>query len=127
MKSIKNLNIKTKEGFEIKNYSRFPSHEWGDEGGCKADVYYKGAYVGNMYNDGEGGEALFTFDNSIDNDTRTKIKTDLLLFLKRKDENYKKYVWLKTKTPDKVNGDDFDALVVQIEMAYFSKRKVTSI
>lgn len=127
MKNIRDLKIKTKEGFEIKNYMRFPSREWGDEGGCKADVYYKGAYVGTMYNKGDGGMADFDFDNSISKDKKTEIKTELLKFLKRIDDAYSEYSWLKNKTPETINGDDFDALVMNFEKCYFSLMKLSII
>lgn len=118
MKNIKNLNIKTLEGFEVKNLQRFPSMEWGDEGGCKADVWYMGAYVGTMYQEGNGGSANFDFDRSLCKSKITEINTSLLTFLKRKDPAYSKYDWLVKKTPSTMNDDDFEALVNVIEERY---------
>lgn len=108
MKQIKKMNLKTKEGFSLRNIITFPSLEWGDNGGIKADLLYCGAYIGNLYNAGDGGMANFYFDDGVNIDL---IKNEVLKCLKRLDTCYTLYKFLRERTPKQVNEDDYDALV----------------
>ena len=117
MKHVRDLKIKTKEGFSIKNLKRFPSMEWGDEGGLQADVYYKDNFVGTLFQKGEGDCANMDFTtygrNNID-----MLKTAALSFVKRCDRNWNKYDWLRNKEPKDFDDDDWEALVDTIEERY---------
>ena len=118
MKHIKNLKIKTVEGLEVGDLKRFPSMEWGEEGGLQAKLYLNGIPVGTLYQEGNGGCADFTYDNS---DMRTKVAEACLTFLKRVDANYgpkSKYEWLKNKTAKDINDDDIEAVINNIEERY---------
>lgn len=116
MKSIKNLGIKTKEGFEVRNLKRFPSMEYGEEGGLEADLYLDGKWAGTIYNAGDGGPASFTYANVAFEPEEIAAKG--LTFLKRVDPDYGpagRFAWLRTKTVAKFNDDDLEAVVTTIE------------
>lgn len=118
MKNIKNLKIRTKEGIEVKNLQRFPSMEWGDEGGLQADVYVNGEYVGQLYQAGDGGCASFTYPGS---EAYTKIAEAGIMFLQRVDKAYgpnSQYDWLKKKTARLMDDDDIEAVINNIEDRY---------
>lgn len=120
MKNIKNLGIKTVEGFEIKNLQRFPSMEWGDEGGMKAHIYYQGTFIMEIIQEGNGGPAC-CYTNEVYKNNADEIKFMALKFLQRVDEAYgqkSEYTWLKNKTWQKVDDDDFEAVVNNIEERY---------
>lgn len=120
MKTIKNLGIKTHEGFEVKNLQRFPSMEWGDEGGMKAEVFYIGKLAFTIYQEGNGGEAI-TYWTDYGREHLEEIKTDTLEFLKRVDNDYGengRFDWLKNKTVKDINDDDFESLVNNLEKRY---------
>ena len=87
MKNIKNLGIKTLEGFEVGNLQRFPSMEWGDEGGLQADVYYKGIKILQVFQEGNGGCAI-TYTNANYDANQAEIDLQCLRFLQRVDEDY---------------------------------------
>ena len=117
MKNIKNLGITTKEGFSVKNLQRFPSMEWGPEGGLQAELYYNKHKVLDLFNAGDGGCA-----NVYLTDKGTKILDELkakgLEFLKRVDKDYgpdSKYSWMKTKTAATFDDDDWEMVITIIE------------
>lgn len=118
MKQVKNLRIKTKEGFEIRNLKRFPSMEWGEEGGLEAEVYLDGENLGTLYQAGNGGCASFTYPNS---EAYKKIAEKGIVFLQRVDKAYgpnSPYDWLKKKTAKSFDDDDIEAIVTTIEERY---------
>lgn len=130
MKNIKNLGIKTLEGFTVGNLQRFPSMEWGDEGGLQADVYYKGIKILQVFQEGNGGCAI-TYTNANYDANQTEIDVQCLRFLQRVDEDYgpngrfsnlykdKKIVVEKGKEVAKgLDDDDWERLVVIIESRY---------
>ena len=113
MKNIRDLGITTKEGFSVKNLKRFPSMEWGEEGGLTADLYYKGAKILSLYQEGNGGSAMATY-----NEMSLDIKRAALDFLKRCDKAYDTYEFLIRKTAKDINDDDFEAVINCIEERY---------
>lgn len=123
MKNIKDLKIKSKEGFEVKNLQRFPSMEWGDEGGLKADIYYNGFKILEVLQEGNGGCAIcyknMTHFESGEVDMN-EVNEKCLEFLKRNDTSYTsgEYDWLTKKTPNTLDDDDFEALVNCFEKKY---------
>lgn len=117
MKQIKETNVLTKEGFSFKNLSRFPSYEWGDDGGLDVDLYYKGERFAHVYNDGNGGCPMVNYYG----DNINLIKCDALAFLKRYDYSYSplsQYEWLKNKSPYDINDDDIENLACCLEVAH---------
>ena len=117
MKNIKDCKIKTQEGFELKNLQRFPSMEWGDEGGMKAHLYYQGSFIMEILQEGNGGCAC-CYTNDVYKAHELEIKLQCLRFLKRVDDAYgpnSKYDWLKNKTINKINDDDWEAVATNIE------------
>ena len=117
MKEIKRLGIHTKEGFEVRDLKRFPSMEWGDEGGLQADLYYNGLKILQVYQEGNGGCAItyLTEEGSI---RLGEIRAKGLEFLKRVDKSYgpnTKYAWLKEKTVKNFDDDDWEAVVTNME------------
>lgn len=130
MKNIKNLGITTKEGFEVKNLQRFPSMEWGDEGGMQADVYFEGNHIMQVFQEGNGGCAI-TYPTEYFKSHRFALERECLNFLKRVDKSYgpnSPYEWLKNKKvavsdnskpfETTINDDDWEALVNNIEEYY---------
>lgn len=120
MKNIKDLKIKTKEGFELKNLQRFYSAEWGEDGGMKAHLFYQGADVMEILQEGNGGCAC-CYTNDIFKEHADEIKFMALKFLQRVDDAYgekSKYDWLKNKTWNKIDDDDFEAVANNIEERY---------
>lgn len=130
MKDIKRLGITTQEGFEVQNLQRFPSMEFGEEGGMQADVYFKGNHIMRVYQEGNGGCAV-TYRTDYYREHRFTIERACLEFLQRVDENYgpdSSYEWLKNKKvavsstskprEDLINDDDWEALVYNIEEYY---------
>lgn len=129
MKDIKRLGITTQEGFEVQNLQRFPSMEWGPEGGMQADVYYKGNKVLQVFQEGNGGPAI-TYAEDYYREHEVEINLQLLRFLRRVDKNYgpdSPYDWLKNKKVSLIKGkqhanglddDDWEALVNNIEDYY---------
>ena len=120
MKSVKDLKITTKEGFSVKNLQRFPSMEWGEDGGLQATVLYNGKEVFELFQAGDGGLANVYWTEhgkKIANEVREKVFD----FLKRVDKDYQdgsKYQWLMAKTPQEISDDDFETMVVLIEEQY---------
>ena len=120
MKNIKRLGITTIEGFEVRDLQRFPSMEWGDEGGMKAVLYYKGNQIMQVLQEGNGGPAI-TYTSDYYREHKTEIDLQCLRFLKRVDESYgpnSKYDWLRDKKVDQINDDDWEAVVNNIEEYY---------
>lgn len=120
MKNIKNLNITTQEGFSIKNLQRFPSMEWGDEGGLQADVFYNGQKIFQLYDAGDGGMANY-YLTEYGKKTEQEWREKAFQFLKRVDKDYQdgsEYEWLNAKTPKELDDSDFETLVVLIEDRY---------
>ena len=120
MKQIKNFKTITKEGFGIANLQRFPSREWGDEGGFQADVLFNNQKIAKVFQEGDGGFADVYFEKDLTEELLTEVKDKLISFLKRYDYAYQEsspYEWLKNKTSQGVGNDEFEALVVDIEEA----------
>jgi len=115
MKHIKDLGVITQEGIEIKELKRFPSMEWGDEGGLQAAIFLDGEFMGTLFQAGEGGCANFSCPSAV---AYQKIAEAGCAFLKRVDKAYgpnTQYSWLKNKTVKNMNDDDFEAVVTNIE------------
>lgn len=108
MRNIKDLKIKSKEGLEVRNLKTFPSMEWGDDGGCEADIYYNGKFAVRVFQEGNGGCAL---DTERDDAILTAAKPSILAMIKRLDKTYEQYDWLKNKTVDTLDADDYEAIV----------------
>lgn len=120
MKHIQRPGIQTREGFEIRDLQRFPSMEWGEEGGMQAELYYKGHHIMRVYQEGNGGCAV-TYAEDYYREHKTEIDLQCLCFLQRVDKSYgsdSQYSWLKNKTADKINDDDWEAVVNNIEEYY---------
>lgn len=117
MKQIRDLGITTKEGFSIKNLQRFPSMEWGEDGGLQADLYYKGDKIMVVYDAGNGGSAI-TYTTELYSMKMGEIKTAALTFLKRCDDNWDKYDFLRNKAAKDIDDDDFESIVTVIEERY---------
>lgn len=118
MKNIKNLGIKSLEGFEIKNLQRFPSMEWGPEGGLQADIFFEGKKFAQIYDAGDGGCASGLYDHT---DPTHKIAKKCLEFLKRLDKAYddtEGYDFLKHKTELDIDADDWEAVINIFEERY---------
>ncbi len=121
MFQIKNLKLKSKEGFEVKNLQRFPSMEYGDEGGLSADLFLDGKFVGNLYQQGNGGEALFSWYNSKFEHDSLEVKTKVFEFLIRNDKDFgpqSKYDFMRDKKPESIDDDDIEALINVFENYY---------
>ena len=117
MKQIKDLKITTKEGFSVKNLERFPSMEYGEEGGIQADLYYKGDKIMTVFDEGNGGCAN-CYTTELYSTKMGEIKSAALKFLQRCDKNWDKYDFLKNKTAKDIDDDDFLGIVVIIEDKY---------
>jgi len=118
MKSIKDLKIKTKEGIEIKNLQRFPSMEWGEEGGLAADVYLNKEYIGHLHQSGDGGCASFS---GYTREGYNKIAEAGMAFLTRVDKDYGpegRFSWLRNKDVNKFQDDDLETVIIHIEERY---------
>lgn len=117
MKSIKNLGIKTKEGFEVKNLKRFPSMEWGEEGGLEAEIYLDGKLAGTVFDAGDGGPSSFTYANVAFKPEEIAVKG--LEFLKRTDPDYngtgKHSNLFAGKTAKNFGDDDLQTIVTILE------------
>mgnify|MGYP003290648368 CR=1 FL=1 len=126
MQNIKKLKTKTIEGIEVKNYQTFPSMEWGENGGLRADIYYKGKYVVQVYNEGNGGMAIETYqikDQELINDFKKSVHS----FLLRNDKNYgpnSEFKWLRDKTAESIDGDDLEEFV---NLVYLHHEKIAEI
>lgn len=114
MKNIKDCLITSKEGFSVENLQRFPSMEWGDEGGLQADLLYKGDKIMTVFNEGNGGCAV-CHTTELYSTKMGEIKSAALDFLKRKDKNWDKYDFLRDKTYQDIDDDDFEGVVLLIE------------
>lgn len=126
MKNIKNLKITTLEGFSVKDLERFPSMEWGEDGGLRAKLLYNGKEVMEVFNQGDGGMAInywTQYGKSIQNEVLEKA----LQFLQRVDEDYQQgseYYHLAAKTPSEISEDDFETIVILIEEQYDKMKEV---
>ena len=127
MKNIKDLGITTEEGFEVKNLKRFPSMEWGEEGGLEADLYYKGDKILTLYQEGNGGCAT-TYMTEKGNCILGEIRNAGLTFLKRVDEDYSgqgKYAHLFANiTVQNFRDDEWESLINNIEERYDMVKQV---
>ena len=120
MKHVKRLGITTVEGFEVRDLQRFPSMEWGPEGGLQADLYYRGKKVMQVFQEGNGGPAI-TYTEDYYREHKTEIDLQCLRFLKRVDENYgadSQYASLRNKRINNIDDDDWEAVVNNIEEYY---------
>ena len=117
MKRVSDLKITTKEGFHIKNLQRFPSMEYGEDGGLKADIYYNRNLIGTLFNAGDGGCARMDFTEYGRKNLGT-LKVAALSFVKRCDRDWDKYDFLKDKNASAFDDDDWEALVITIEQRY---------
>ena len=128
MKQIKDLNVTTKEGLSVKNLERFPSMEWGDEGGLKAELWLDGnTYVGTLFQAGNGGMANFTWNANLIAETREQIKQYVFKFLMRNDKDFgpnSKYEFMRDKTPAKIDDDDIEMLIIILEEEYDARQVV---
>jgi len=117
MKHIKDLGFKSKEGIEVKDLQRFPSMEWGEEGGLQAEIYFNGVHVMRVYQEGNGGCAC-TYN--VNEQIMPEFRKAALEFLKRTDDAYTsgEFSWLVGKTPEKLDDDDFEAVVLSMENHY---------
>lgn len=118
MKQIRDLGITTKEGFSVENLKRFPSMEWGEDGGLQADLFYKGDKIMTVFNAGDGGCAI-CHTTELYSTKMGEIKTAALAFLKRCDDNWDKYDFLRNKTAKDIDDDDFGSVVTVIEDHYY--------
>ena len=123
MKQVRDLLITSKEGFSVKNLKRFPSMEYGEDGGLEADLYYKGDKVMTVYDAGDGGCASCSTTELFSMKTG-EIKDAALRFLKRCDENYGVYDFLKKKKAKDVDDDDFECVVNLIEERFDDYKRV---
>ena len=123
MKQIRDLEITTKEGFSVKNLKRFPSMEYGENGGVEADVYYNGDLIMTVFDEGNGGCAI-TYTKELYNLKKGEINGKALTCLKRLDKNWDKYDWLKEKTPKDIDDDDWLGIVNIIEDYYDDYKQV---
>lgn len=130
MKNIKNLGIKTQEGFEVKNLKRFPSMEWGDEGGLQADVYYKGNFILTLMQAGDGGCAN-TYTQPYYREHMDEIKEAAFSFLKRVETDMygpnAKYANLAHTSAKQINDDDWEQVVIEIEDHYYDTKEAMKI
>ena len=130
MKNIKNLGIKTQEGFEVKNLKRFPSMEWGDEGGLQADVYYKGIFILTLMQAGDGGCAD-TYTQPYYREHMDEIKEAAFSFLKRVDTDMygpnAKFANLAHTSANQINDDDWEQVVIEIEQRYNENKDAVKI
>ena len=120
MKNVKMPGITTKEGFELRNLQRFPSMEFGDEGGLQVDIYYNKHKIMQVYQEGNGGPAI-TYTEQYYLDHKTEIDLQCLRFLKRVDENYgpnSEFASLRNKRINNIDDDDWEALANNIEEYY---------
>lgn len=117
MKQIRDLGITTKEGFSVENLKRFPSMEWGEDGGLQADLFYKGDKIMTVFNAGDGGCAI-CHTTELYSTKMGEIKTAALAFLKRCDDNWDKYDFLRDKAAKDIDDDDFESTVTVIEERY---------
>ena len=128
MKQIKDLKITTKEGLSVRNLQRFPSLEFGSEGGLQAELWLDGnTYVGKLFQEGNGGMANFTWNANLITETREKIKQYVFDFLLRNDEDFgpnSKYEFMRDKTPTKIDDDDIEMLITILEEEYDARRIV---
>lgn len=132
MKHIANLGITTIEGFSVRNLERFPSMEWGDEGGMRASLYYNDVKIMEVFQEGNGGEAIVYMDKVMSAPTLFKeVQAKALAALKRLDpESYgphSEYDWLRNKTADRINDEDYEALVLVIEDHYYDVKEAKNI
>ena len=107
MKNIKDLKIKSIEDLEVRNVKTFPSMEWGEDGGLEADIYYQGKFAVRIFQEGNGGCAL---DTERDDAVLKAAKPSILAILKRLDKAYSYYSWLKTKTVENLDADDYESV-----------------
>ena len=128
MKNIKDLKIKTLEGFSVKKLQRFPSMEWGEEGGLQADLFYNGKQVLQLYQAGDGGMAN-TYWTEYGKEVEQEVKEKALKFLQRVDKSYQMgsdYYQFAAKTPSEIDDDDFETLIILIEEQYEKAKFVKS-
>ena len=129
MKTIKNLTIKTVEGIALKNLQRFPSIEFGEEGGLQVDIYLLGKKIGTLYNAGDGGCADFTTDGGSEN--YTKLAKAVFDFLTRADKDFgpnSQYEWMRKKTSYKdISDDDILSAAELIEERFYEFKAVQKI
>lgn len=120
MKEIKRCAIKTKEGFEVRDLKRFPSLEYGDEGGLQADIYLNGEKILQVFNAGDGGPAL-TYTTEYFRKNRLELNALALKFLKRVDPYYmegSKHKLFADLTAENFSDDDWESVALNIEEFY---------
>lgn len=113
MQNIKKLKSKSIEGLEVRNYQTFPSMEWGEDGGLQADLYYNGKFLARIYNEGNGGCAI-AYMQTKSHDEWSDFKKACFDFLIRNDKDFgpqSKYEFMRNKTPNNLNDDDFETVV----------------
>lgn len=108
MKSIKKLKSLATGNITVTNYKTFPSMEWGENGGMEADICVNKIPVVHIFQEGNGGCA---FDTVLNKELLSSLKENVLKVLKKHDDGYSKYDFLKDKTAEKVDADDFESFI----------------
>jgi len=108
MKSIKKLKAVTSGVITVQNYKTFPSMEWGEDGGLDADICLNGKPVVHIYQEGNGGCAC---EEVLDATLHQQVKEEAFKVLKKYDDGYQKYDFLKDKTAEKIDADDFESFI----------------
>lgn len=108
MKSIKKLKSLATGNITVTNYKTFPSMEWGENGGMEADICVNKTPVVHIFQEGNGGCA---FDTVLNKELLSSLKENVLKVLKKHDDGYSKYDFLKDKTAEKVDADDFESFI----------------
>ena len=108
MKSIKTLKSLATGNITVTNYKTFPSMEWGENGGMEADICVNKIPVVHIFQEGNGGCA---FDTVLNKELLSSLKENVLKVLKKHDDGYEKYDFLRDKTAEKVDADDFESFI----------------
>jgi len=113
MQNIKKLKSKSIEGLEVKNYQTFPSMEWGEDGGLRADLYYKGKFLARVLQEGNGGSAIAYMQTKNEIEW-AEFKQACFDFLMRNDNNFgpnSQYDFMRDKTAEKIDDDDLEMVI----------------
>lgn len=105
MQNIKKLKAKTKENLEVRNYQTFPSMEWGENGGLRADIYFNNKFLARVFQEGNGGCAIAYMQTK--NETEWgEFKKACYDFLLRNDKDFR-----QDKTAETIDDDDLERVV----------------
>ena len=97
--------------------------EWGEDGGLKADIYYKRNLVGTLFQEGNGGCADMSF-TEYGRKNIVSLREAALAFVKRCDRDWDKYAFLRDKEAKAFDDDDWEALVNTIEERYDDVKEI---